>query len=168
MTTIINLYRQQRDKGFSASHALRIARTLSQWDALQGEEVFEGEPVSDQCNIRLLIVPDNEVYDDSYFDTWEISDDQKEKIRAELWARIEREGVWGITGQYRVCSCDECGNPAHWEDVDSVWGFVGDDWQDSGYDTDVMQGTIDAFRDYLADLARRGKPAYPLSLLLEQ
>lgn len=39
--------------------------------------------------------------------------------------RINREGVYGIIGEYK-CHC--CGN---WQTADSVWGFVGDDWKEA-------------------------------------
>ena len=51
---------------------------------------------------------------------------------AAVEARMDQEGVWGIVVEAK-CSC--CGS---WEHVSSVWGFVGDDWRDSYYDTDLM------------------------------
>lgn len=153
---ILKSYQSERSKGWTAQSALRNARTLEAWRNLNGEVAGEYDSVSDQCDVRLLIMGDVETYDDSYIDTWDISDAEKEKTRAELRERIEHDGVWGIVGQYRTCACDYCDNPGHWEDVDSVWGFVGDDWKDSGYDTDVMQATMDAFKDYLATIHERG------------
>lgn len=62
--------------------------------------------------------------------------------------RIEREGVWGIVAQYRTDA------DAEWEDAHSVWGFVGDDWQSSGYDDDARAQAIDALRNALKSRCR--------------
>lgn len=48
------------------------------------------------------------------------------------------DGVWGLVAEYR-CSC--CYS---WLVADSVWGFVGDDWRDSGYDTSLMEAAMEA------------------------
>ena len=151
---ILKSYQNERAKGWTAQHALRNARTLEEWRQRSGHTVGEDESVSDQCDVRLLIVADD-YYDDSYIDTWDISDKKKEKAKKELREKINHEGVWGIHGQYRTCACNYCDNPCHWEDVDSVSGFVGDEWYDSGYDTDVMQNTLDAFNEYLDDYRTR-------------
>jgi len=58
--------------------------------------------------------------------------------------RIERDGVWGIVAEY-ACPC--CGQ---WIVSDSCWGFVGDDWKNSGYDDDVKQMTLDTAREVYA------------------
>lgn len=55
--------------------------------------------------------------------------------RKEFFESVDREGVWGIIGQYR-CPC--CGN---WQDAGSCWGFVGHEW--SGYDLDIMAATLE-------------------------
>jgi hypothetical protein len=50
--------------------------------------------------------------------------------------RCEREGVYGLVGQAR----DSHGQ---WHTADGCWGFVGDDWRGSGYDTDIMRAALD-------------------------
>jgi len=77
------------------------------------------------------VVPDEVEYDDSYIDTWDETPEHKAQAKRELWARIEREGVWGLVGEVK---CQACGA---WEIVHAVGGFVGDDWKDSGYDSDT-------------------------------
>ncbi len=70
-------------------------------------------------------------------------DIKPEKLAAEKQTeidRINREGVCGIVGEYRVSESEQ------WENADSVWGFVGDDWKNSGYDTDIMASTIAALK----------------------
>lgn len=86
-------------------------------------------------NWRVYIEVDEVPYDDSYIDTWDDTDEKKALLKKELWDRIERDGVWGVVGEVK---CKACGA---WEIVDAVGGFVGDDWKDSGYDTDVLEAT---------------------------
>jgi len=81
--------------------------------------------------LRFRIVPDETFYDDSYVDTWEISESDKIKAKKEIRERIEEEGVWGIAVDKK---CSECGQ---WDEVDSVYGFIGNEYEGSGYDIDV-------------------------------
>jgi hypothetical protein len=87
--------------------------------------------------VRIRIEPDESLYDDSYLETWGLSQAElKEQSRA-LWAQIERDGVWGIVGEFRR----HAGAP--WEVADSVWGFVGCDVF-APYDSDVKAMTLEA------------------------
>ena len=52
--------------------------------------------------------------------------------------RINRDGVWGFSGEYW--------HRGEWHQVDICSGFIGDDWRGSGYDYDIMGATLDAFR----------------------
>ena len=54
-------------------------------------------------------------------------------------SNVNREGVWGIVGEYF--------DGERWRHADSCFGFVGDDWKNSGYDTDIMRATVDASED---------------------
>jgi len=68
-------------------------------------------------------------------------------------AKVERDGVWGVVGEYRT-SADE-----QWEQADSCFGFVGDDWKDSGTDTDIMYATLKALSDAWDDCCKHcGRP----------
>jgi hypothetical protein len=58
-----------------------------------------------------------------------------EREEREFIDKINREGVWGIIGEFW--------NGEEWIQADSVWGFVGDDWKGSGYDLDVKWSTLD-------------------------
>jgi len=83
---------------------------------------------------RFYVCLDEVMYDDSYIDTWDnLSDEEKAKAKTEVWERIEREGVWGIVGEVACSACD------NWVHVDSIGGFIGQDWKNSGYDADVLQ-----------------------------
>lgn len=140
MKTLQEYYRVQRNHGWNASIAFHYAKTLDQWQRLGGEVDYEGCEEETESPVRLRIVPDETMYDDSYIDSWSESDEKKNKIKEELWDRIASEGVWGIVGEYRTID-------GNWEHADSVWGFIGNDWQNSGYDTDVMSTTLQTYRD---------------------
>jgi len=60
-------------------------------------------------------------------------------------SRVQDEGATGIVGEYF--------DGADWQVADSVWGFIGDDWRDSGYDTDVMSATLQALAEHREALA---------------
>ena len=53
--------------------------------------------------------------------------------------RAGRDGVWGLVAEYH---CPRCYS---WVVADSVWGFIGEDWRDSGYDTDLMASAMEAY-----------------------
>jgi hypothetical protein len=120
MMTVKQWYKRERAKGWRASQALHNANIRNQWEQ--------------RDDVRLLTEPDCSPYDDSYIDTWGDSAEKVTKVRKELWDRIEREGVCGIVGQYF--------DGSDWVTSDNCWGFIGDDWQDSGYDIDVMAMTM--------------------------
>jgi hypothetical protein len=48
-------------------------------------------------------------------------------------ARVNREGVWGVILQCRPDPTCE------WVDVESVWGLVGKDFFESGYDSEFVK-----------------------------
>lgn len=98
-----------------------------------------------ESDVRLQIEPDDSADIDflmgDSFDPEvnpEINPSKLSKEKEAFINRLDRDGVWGIVGQYK---CKACG---HWLTADSVWGFVGDDWQESGYDLDVKASTLDA------------------------
>lgn len=55
--------------------------------------------------------------------------------------RVNRLGVNGLVGEIRGSN--------GWEHVDSCWGFVGEDFINSGYDADISQTTINAVKKML-------------------
>jgi hypothetical protein len=138
-TTLIRRYSRERQLGFRASHALHNARTRIAWDMASGVTV-SGNDDDHVGHVRLRIEWDDSPYDDSYIETWhDLTESQRDKIKADLWSRIERNGVVGVIGEYW--------NGTEWVHADSCWGFIGDDWQNSGYDTDIMAATLDAYHD---------------------
>jgi hypothetical protein len=126
--SLIAEYRQQRQHHHTGSSALRAARILL---AFKRVEQFG--------LVRLHVEPEIDCYDMSYIDTWEISDKKKEAEKKSLSDRIDQEGCWILVAQYK----DE----DSWKTVDSVGGFIGDDWQNSGYDIDMMLGALEAAAD---------------------
>ena len=109
-------YARRRALGWSASYALQCAKTAARFADLEGED-----------RVRFRVEPDH-----MPFEHGDMGDEK------ETNERIDRDGLWGIVSERR---CSKCGS---WHHVDSVWGFIGEDWRDSGYDTDVMQAAIDA------------------------
>lgn len=124
--SIVREYRRFRSIGYSATQALFAARV--------GMEFFDLE-----CDgkVRLAIEPEDDVA--GVLDYLN-QDCYTERQRKEERERADRLGVWGIVGQY-CCPC--CGE---WTTADAVWGFVGEDWKDSLYDSDIMSETIKQYR----------------------
>jgi len=130
-------YAQARHAGFHAQAALRDAKIR---EAFEWGEYHE--------TVRLIArsqefgVSEDDLFGDTYNEDLNAATvpGGVRTIRAEHKAavdRVERDGVWGIVGEYK---CPTCGA---WTHADSVWGFVGDDWQFSGYDVDVMAETLE-------------------------
>jgi hypothetical protein len=118
--TFLNEYKRLRSLNYTAKLAYEHACLHEQWEELESNEVVE-----------FLVEYDGEPYDDSYTET--------EKEKKDLWERIAREGVYNIVGRVKLNDT--------WHDIDSVCGFIGDDWKDSGYDYDVKHSAIEAYHN---------------------
>lgn len=129
-------YAKARKAGYLASHAIYKARAAIDFAAAESENL-----------VRLRWVPD-ESYSlgDLEGDTYnpkanpDIAPSRLARERKEFHALIERDGVWGLVGEYF--------DGRKWQSGDSVWGLVGQD--DCGYLPDIQRATLDA----LATLAR--------------
>jgi len=96
--------------------------------------------------VKMDVVPDDDIDLDNIlgdvFDP-ETNPEVKPSVLAEQRQaeidRINRDGVWGIVGYYRSPTTHE------WMQADSTWGFIGSDWNGSGYDVDVMEAAINAY-----------------------
>ncbi len=73
--------------------------------------------------------------------------------------KIERDGVWGLVGEYRLRPCEECSSwnydecaHAGWQHGDGVWDFVG--WDAAGYELGIQEVTVRALVKHLKE--RRG------------
>jgi hypothetical protein len=111
-----------------AQTSLREART-----------VVAFELAEKQGYVEFRAIEDSEPYDASYIDTWaETRECERARLKEETLERAAREGCWGI----QTLAMGPCG---HLHEVDSaIWGFIGEDWRDSGYATDLMQAALDA------------------------
>jgi hypothetical protein len=70
---------------------------------------------------------------------WKATASTLERDRGEFIAKVDREGVFGVIGEYF--------DGERWQHADSCFGFVGDDWKNSGYDTDIMRATLNEAKD---------------------
>jgi len=130
------IYHYKISAKFAFNSAKNYVKVMSAWEQYKDNLVM------------LEIVPDEVYYspDDLFGDTFnpnvntDIDPEQLAKEEQEAIDRANREGIWGIVGKYKVaCDCQNCDG---WHTSDSVWGFVGDDWKNSGYDIDVMYQTL--------------------------
>ena len=127
-------YGRLRKKGWPAKDALRAARVKDAFDDLENAGL-----------VKFEVLMDPECHDASYVDTWiDKSEAWRQRTKREIRDRADQEGTWGIVTSIRASE------DAGWEEVDSVWDFVGDDWKDSGYDTDVMNSAVDAVQKKVA------------------
>ena len=104
------------------------------WDTLKAEG-----------KVRLRIEPDEHAsLEDLEGDMFnpkvngDIPEAQLKEDREAFIERVNRDGVWGMIGEYW--------NGEAWEHADSSWGFIGDDWSDNGYDDDIKAATIKAYK----------------------
>lgn len=144
---LLRLYQLERARGFQASWALSNARTRLEWEKQEVAEYSSGEAIDPKrSDVRFRVVPD-ETYslEDLEGDCFEphvnpdIPASKLQRDREEFIAKVNHEGVWGIVGEYF--------DGETWRHADSCFGFVGDDWKHSGYDTDIMRTTLSAARD---------------------
>lgn len=134
------LYREERAKGVRASNALHNAKVLRQFQRLERLGL-----------VRLLWEPD---------DSWDIDNllcqcEQKHcetQHQPEIRKMIERDGVWGLVGQYNLEPHKETvprnytwSPRGKWINADAVWGFIGLD--ENGYEPDIMADTIKHLRE---------------------
>lgn len=118
-------YRRLRNKGYAAHEAWRAAHVLEAFRVAEEADLVKLET---ECEF--------DYYDDSYVDTWGLSPARVKRIKTGLAERIEREGHWIVVTYARAHTSDE------WSAVDSVGGFIGQDYLDSGYDTDLRQASL--------------------------
>lgn len=92
--------------------------------------------------VRLLAALDTDFQlEDLKGDTYnrkvnpDVPEERMAREELEFEERVERQGVYGLIGEVRT---DE----TTWEHVDSCWGFVGEDYLNSGYDADIAQAVI--------------------------
>ena len=128
------------------------------WAALNGEEVFEYDASDDNSGelVRLLICPDDSMdWDDLKGDCYDpdlhpdIKPEILKKQEEEEIERVNREGVYGVKGEFF--------DGEGWIETDDCWGFVGDDWKESGYDIDIMRSAIDGYNKHRKEMHAEAK-----------
>ena len=132
-------YRRQRALGNPASMAWWHAKTNAAFYAAESScDHDRRERCScdvDVGEVGLHVVPD-ECADLSFLDQACFAD-----VRERELERADRDGVWGVVSQ--------AWDGEAWEDVDSCFGFIGEDWQDSGYDVDIKASALERAEDLL-------------------
>jgi hypothetical protein len=144
---LLQRYRRERDRGFPAKWAISNARTRLEWEKHEVAEYSSGEPIDPhRGDVRLRMVPDEmgslEDLEGDCFNPKanpDIPASRLQRDREEFISKVNRDGVWGIIGEYF--------DGEVWKHSDSCFGFVGDDWKNSGYDTDIMRTTLDEATD---------------------
>ena len=123
---ILAEYSRLRSLGWRAKDAIDAARTLAQFERLEILGL-----------VKLAIEPEQEQYDASYVDTWDLSERRREAAKKEIMDRVASEGTYFVMAMARASESDEflC--------VDSCGGFIGDDWIDSGYDVDLRRAAVE-------------------------
>lgn len=128
------LYLKFRKLGYSPSQALRAAKITMKWHLAES-----------RGRVGLDILPDTDVsFDNLTGDCFNpkynlgISATNLKRQEKAFLDKVNNDGVWGIVGYAYV------GKYGTRKDIDSCWGFVGDDWRNSGYDLDIMQATLEA------------------------
>jgi hypothetical protein len=143
----LRLYQRERARGFQASWALSNARTRIEWDKHEVAEYSSGEPIDPKrSQVRLRIVPDETCsLEDLGGDCFNprvnpnVPTSRLERDRKEFIEKVNTEGVCGIVGEFF--------DGERWQHADSCFGFIGEDWKHSGYDTDIMQATLNAAQE---------------------
>ena len=116
-------YRQLRQCGYRADHALAMARTLVRWD--QAESAG---------HVRLVAKPESE----SYWDVYGEPDSERER-KAQAWY-LEHWGCWCVVGQYY--------DGQAWQWADSVGMCVYEHPLspfENCYVPDIMAATLDQY-----------------------
>jgi hypothetical protein len=127
------LYNRFRAAGETAKRALESARVVRQFEALEAAGF-----------VRIDVQPD-ESPDLSWLDQDCFNDTRGARAATKkMREQIERDGVWGTVGEYRL------EDDAEWAHADSCWGHTG--YNDvaspfeNAYVIDHMAATIEAFK----------------------
>lgn len=122
-------YERLRRLGWTAINAWRTAGANTRFAELEARGL-----------VRVVCEPDECLTIDDLF-----GEGGTERELKAFEARCERDGVWHYATEYL--------DPIDgWTHADSCGGFVGDDWQDSGYDADMKEAAIEALNAIDIDL----------------
>lgn len=141
----------------NAKYNLFRAALLRRWNDAGGEIVADYD-ASDywetgDSRVRIVEMPDCFAdMDDLKGDCFnpdvntDINPNRLAREEREFEERVNSDGVWG----YRA----EFWNGSEWIETDSIFGFVGDDFNESCYDDDLMESALDALAECQAVEAR--------------
>lgn len=139
--TVRREYDRLRAKDWTAEQAFRAATVTARFAQLE-----------EQGLVRFRVVDDPEPYDSSYVDTWtDMRASDRKRWKEDIARDIRRYGVVGLVGEILV--------DGHWVGEDSVWGCIGNDTHDNGYDTDIKLACIEALAERGAE-GLRDRPTY--------
>lgn len=126
------VYQYQVSAKSAISGAIYQEKVNRLWEQYEGDRV-KLFPMED------MYADINDLMGDSYDPKVnpEINPRKLEEQKNEFIERVNRDGVWGLVSQYKCPTCQE------WIDADSCWGFIGDDWKDSGIDLDLKWSALD-------------------------
>jgi hypothetical protein len=180
ISTVMNLARRFTGRTPEArKHALGVLyRKLREesggWVGHSAEQAWKGANVllrfveaEERGLVRVIMRPD-ECYcyknDDEWWDDApRLSKEGKERAKREHYRMLDREGVWGIVGQYREDGVERPDEdvyrdeePRHdsyqgWVESSSVWGVIGED--EGGYLVGILSDTLDALDAVWTDAA---------------
>lgn len=148
----------------NAKYNLYRAALSRKWSNAGGEIVAEYDARKEweagDSRIRIVEMPDCCVeMDDLKGDSFnpdlhdDINRNRLAREEREFEERVSRDGVWGYRAEYW--------NGSEWIETDSIWGFVGDDFNESCYDDDLMDSALDALAECQAIEARSIEEARP-------
>lgn len=137
--SIRNEYARLRKAGWIARWALSHAKTMDHFATLEAHNL-----------VRLEWHPDHDAtIEDLGGDTYrpechpDIPESRIMREKKEFIELVEREGAWGLVGQYSV------DGGKTWNDGGSIWGLVGQ--EDTGYESDIIDETVEALRKALKE-----------------
>lgn len=123
-------YARLRSKQWSAKEALNAAKVNVSFAVFEREGYVRLRVEADDIDLPFL--DDRDVFEETAANA--------------ARARCSREGVWGFI----VEALNPLGAGV-WHQIDSTWGFIGDDWKDSGYDTDAKKAAIKWLESFVGE-----------------
>ena len=149
-----------------ARHTLAAQLTREAWENADGYTCADCEAPShpddhayDNGHVRIVCYMDQGCYDDLLGDSYDPR--HNPEIKPEILAnkrqleidRIDNDGVWGYVAEFWAGD--------DWEQIDSIWGFVGNDFETSGYAPDMMRAALDELNACQEEEARRLEATRP-------
>ena len=128
------IFQQQTRANNALNAARRRASIERDWYNLAGrifEDDFKLADPEAPKSVRLRIVPDEfadldsllgGMFDPEVVGRYPGGARRLEKEKQDYIEKIEQDGVWGIIAEYW--------NGESWQETDSCWGFVGNDWKE--------------------------------------